>query len=64
MAELSGIEPGLTVRQILDDPAASEALKQVLRDWQGRDVVDAANDAAVLQAVCQAAVLARFGHRA
>lgn len=63
MAEGSSIEPGPTVRQILDDPSASEALKQVLRDWCGRDVVDAANNAAVLQAICQAAVLARFGHR-
>ncbi len=63
MAEGSGIEPGPTVRQILDDPAASEALKHVLRAWQGRDVIDAANDAAVLQAICQAAVLERFGHR-
>lgn len=62
MAEMSGIEPDQTVLQILDDPAASEALKRVLRDWQGRDVVDAANDAAVLQALCQAAVLKRFGH--
>jgi len=63
MAEGSGIEPGPTARQILDDPSASEALKQVLRAWQGRDVVDAANDAAVLQAICQEAVLERFGYR-
>ncbi|MGV9010593.1 hypothetical protein [Brevundimonas sp.] len=63
MAEVHGRDPGPMVRHILDDPAASEALKRVLRDWQGRDVVDAANDAAVLQTVCQAAVLARFGRR-
>ena len=63
MAEVTAIEADATVRQILEDPAASEALKQVLKDWQSRDVVDAANDAAVLQAICQAAVLTQFGHR-
>lgn len=63
MAEPIGLDPGPTTQHILDDPAASEALKRVLRDWQGRDVVDAANDAAVLQAICQSAVLERFGMR-
>lgn len=52
---------GPTAADVLDDPAASEALTSTLRAWQTRDGVDAANDAAVLQAVCQAAVLARFG---
>lgn len=50
-----------TAEAILSDPAASFALKAVLRDWATRDVVDAANDAAVLQAVCQGAVLAALG---
>ncbi|WP_309630133.1 hypothetical protein [Brevundimonas sp.] len=50
-----------TAEAILADPAASVALKAVLRDWATRDVVDAANDAAVLQAVCQGAVLAALG---
>ncbi len=63
MAETRRGADGLTERQILDDPSASEALKKVLRDWQGRDIVDAANDAAVLQSICQTAVLRRLGLR-
>lgn len=63
MAEIGHGVDGVTDRQILDDPSASEALKKVLRDWQGRGIVDAANDAAVLQSICQAAVLRRLGLR-
>lgn len=63
MAETGHGVDGFTDRQILDDPSASEALKKVLKDWQGRDIVDAANDAAVLQSICQAAVLRRLGLR-
>lgn len=51
----------ITAAEVLADPSASEALKTVLRAWQVRDAVDAANDAAVLLAVSQAAVLARLG---
>lgn len=43
-----------SVRAVLDDPAASEALKTVIRDWLRRDPVDAANDADVLAAVFEA----------
>lgn len=50
-----------TAEAILADPSASHALKAVVRDWATRDVVDAANDAAVLQAVCHGAVLAALG---
>lgn len=37
-----------TIQGLLADPATSFALRRVLRDWEGRDPVDAANDAACL----------------
>ena len=43
-----------SVRAVLEDPAASEALKSVIRNWLQRDPVDAANDADVLAAVFEA----------
>ena len=60
MVEAVHPRPVLTAGEVLDDPSASFALKQVLRAWADRDIVDAANDAAVLQLVCQGAVLARL----
>ena len=41
----------LELDHILGDPAASQPLKAVLRDWASRDPVDAATDAAVLSHV-------------
>lgn len=38
----------LTVEAVMDDPAASEALKAVISVWVWRDVVDAAQDAEAL----------------
>ena len=60
MVETLHTRPVVTATEVLDDPSASFALKQVLRARADRDIVDAANDAAVLQLVCQAAVLARL----
>ena len=37
-----------TIQGLLADPATSFALRRVLRDGEGRDLVDAANDARVL----------------
>lgn len=61
MSEAHETAPWPTAEAVLADPSASYALKAVVRDWATRDVVDAANDAAVLQAVCQGAVLAALG---
>ncbi|WGM47241.1 hypothetical protein KOAAANKH_02116 [Brevundimonas sp. NIBR10] len=58
MSESGRRIPWPTADAILADPAASFALKAVVRDWAARDPVDAANDAAILQAVFQGAVLA------
>ncbi len=48
----NGFERALDVRptiaSILDDPAASHALKRVICDWLARDCVDAAQDARAL----------------
>ncbi|MBU2031163.1 MAG: hypothetical protein KKG69_03755 [Alphaproteobacteria bacterium] len=52
-----------TAEAVLADPSASFALKAVVRDWAALDPVDAANDAAILQAVCHGAVLAAMGFR-
>lgn len=38
----------LTVEAVMNDPAASEALKAVVSAWVWRDVVDAAQDAEAL----------------
>jgi hypothetical protein len=49
--EASGVGPRLTgseIAAILYDPAASFALKDVLRDWLQRDPADAARDAETL----------------
>jgi hypothetical protein len=54
---------GSTAEAIPADPSASVPLKAVVRDWATRDVVDAANDAAVLQAVCHGAVRSALGLR-
>ncbi|MFW2345457.1 MAG: hypothetical protein ACN4EU_09150 [Brevundimonas mediterranea] len=45
------------------DPAASSALKTVLRTWRMRDAVDAANDAAVLARVLAAEARLSLGDR-
>lgn len=41
------LEP-LTVEAVMEDPAASTALKTVVSAWVWRDVVDAAQDAEAL----------------
>lgn len=41
-------ETALTISGVLADPAASFALKSVIRQWMERDRVDAAIDAEVL----------------
>jgi hypothetical protein len=41
-------DPRPTVRALLADPAVRRPLKAVLRSWQGRDPVDAAQDAGLL----------------
>lgn len=43
--------PPLTIAGVLADPAASFALKAVVRQWSERDRIDAANDAQVLCAL-------------
>lgn len=46
--------PVLTVAELLEDPAASFAVKAVARRWAARDCVDAAIDARVLCEVVEA----------
>ena len=41
-------DPRPTVRALLADPAVRRPLKAVLRSWQDRDPVDAAQDAGLL----------------
>jgi len=50
----------LTIAGILADPAASFALKSVIRQWMTRDGVDAANDARMLCELFGATVDQRF----
>lgn len=38
----------LSIADVLADPAASFALKDVIRSWSNRDCIDAARDASVL----------------
>lgn len=47
--------PPLTVADLLADPSASFAIKDVARRWAARDSVDAATDARVLCEVFEAA---------
>ncbi|MBW8302853.1 MAG: hypothetical protein K0M78_02670, partial [Brevundimonas sp.] len=47
--------PPLTVADLLADPSASFAIKDVARRWAARDSVDAALDARVLCEVFEAA---------
>ncbi|MDB5421494.1 MAG: hypothetical protein JWR59_1441 [Brevundimonas sp.] len=62
MGDSTAIGPSaLTVAAILDDPAASFTLKAVLRDWAGRDLVDAVLDARALSAVFEAELNRRLG---
>ena len=51
----------LTVADLLADPAASFAIKDVARRWAARDCVDAALDAQVLCEVFEAAADRMFG---
>lgn len=44
-------KPPPTLDDLLDDPAVSYPLKAVLLVWLGRDPVDAARDAVLLQRV-------------
>jgi len=53
----------LTIAGILADPAASFALKSVIRQWMTRDGVDAAKDARMLCELFGAAADQRFGAR-
>lgn len=43
----------LTVKDLLDDPTVSFALKDLLLLWVGRDPVDAARDARLLAQVLE-----------
>jgi len=52
-----------SVASVMADPAASSALKTVLRTWRMRDAVDAANDAAVLARVLAAEARLSLGDR-
>jgi len=52
-----------SVASVMADPAASSALKTVLRTWGTRDAVDAANDAAVLARVLAAEARLSLGDR-
>lgn len=51
---------GPFVEEVMRDPAASFALKAVLRSWGERDLVDAALDAQVLSEVFEAELARRF----
>jgi len=53
--------PPPTVADLLADPAASFAIKDVARRWAARDCVDAATDARVLCQVFEAATGRMFG---
>ena len=52
-----------SIASVMDDPAASSALKTVLWIWRTRDAVDAANDAAVLARVLAAEARLSLGDR-
>lgn len=56
-----GAQP--SVASVMGDPAASSALKTVLRARRTRDAVDAANDAAVLARVLAAEARLSLGDR-
>ena len=51
----------LTVADLLADPSASFAIKDVARQWAARDSVDAALDARVLCEVFEAAANRMLG---
>ncbi|MDO9077090.1 MAG: hypothetical protein Q7U72_06525 [Brevundimonas sp.] len=53
--------PPLTVADLLADPAASFAIKDVARRWAARDSVNAALDARVLCEVFEAAADGMLG---
>jgi hypothetical protein len=50
-----------TVEAVLQDPAASEALKAVVSAWVWRDAVDAARDAEALHRVFAARAVTLLG---
>jgi hypothetical protein len=47
-APIADADPRPSIRALLADPSVRKPLKAVLRSWQGRDPVDAAQDAGLL----------------